>query len=95
VGKKTSCSNETGNGHDLLTLELGALCAVGNKFDITGKFFFKDCKDDGLVDKVEHLFEEGPLSALLLGTNPMTIDGSFWMFLVGAHEGMTFAGHAA
>lgn len=30
---------------------------------------------------------------LLLGSNPMTIDGGFWMLLVGAHEGMTFAGH--
>jgi hypothetical protein len=81
-------------GKPFATLELGASCAIGTKFDITGTFFIKDCKGEGLVDKVEHLFEEGPLSKLLFGANPMTIDGSSFMFLTGAHAGMTFAGHA-
>ena len=75
-------------------IQLGALCAVGNEFEITGKAFLKDCKKEGLVDLKEHLFEEGPLTELKFGTNPATIDGSAWGFLTGVHEGMTFAGHA-
>jgi hypothetical protein len=78
-----------------LTLELGASCAIGNKINISGVGFMKDCQNEGLVDKVEHLFEEGPLSALLFGANPATIDGSAWAFLAGAHTGMTFSGQPA
>jgi hypothetical protein len=82
-------------GNKFATLELGVLCAIGSKFDITGKFFIKDSQDEGLVDLKEHLFEEGPLSALLFGTNAATIHGSGVGFLVGPHIDMTFAGHAA
>ena len=78
------------------TLELGATCAIGSKFDITGKVFLKDCTEEGLVEKVKHLFEEGPLSALLFGANAATIDGSAWGFLVGVgHAGLPFSGHPA
>jgi hypothetical protein len=82
-------------GTAFATLELGTLCAIGNKFDITGKAFLKDCKEEGLVNLKEHLFEEGPLSALLFGGNAATIDGSAWGFLSGANEGKTFSGHPA
>ena len=82
-------------GTAFVTLELGALCAIGNKFDITGKAFVKDCQGEGLVNKVEHLVEEGPLSALLFGGNAATIDGSAFVFLNGAHAGLTFSGHPA
>jgi hypothetical protein len=76
-----------------VTLELGTLCAIGNKFDITGHITLKDCKNEGLVNKVEHLFEEGPLNELLFGGNAATIDGSAWAFLVGEHKGMVWSGH--
>ena len=77
-----------------VTLELGTLCAIGNKFDITGKAFLEDCQHEGLVNKVEHLFqEEKELSKLLFGGNAATIDGSAWGFLIGAHLGMKFSGH--
>jgi hypothetical protein len=82
-------------GLTLFTLEVGALCAIGEKFDITGHLYLKDCSSEGLVNKVEHLFEEGPLTELFFGANAMTIDGSFWAFLVGAHAGMKFSGHPA
>jgi hypothetical protein len=80
-------------GTSFFTMELGVLCAVGNKFALTGTLFHKECKNEGLVDKEIHLFEEGPLSQLLFGSNAMTIDGSFFVFLSGAHAGMNFAGH--
>jgi hypothetical protein len=89
-------------GTAFVSLELGPLCAIGNKFDIKGKVTIKDCSkiegglcvNEGLVDKEKHLFLEGPLSALLFDVNPATVDGSAFGFLTGEHEGMTFAGHA-
>ncbi|MDX6602310.1 MAG: hypothetical protein QOF13_1512 [Solirubrobacterales bacterium] len=81
-------------GTVLVPILLGALCAIGDKFNISGKVTIKDCLGEGLVDKKEHLFEEGPLSALLFGSNPAVIDGSAFGFLIGAHAGMKFAGHA-
>jgi hypothetical protein len=78
-----------------VTIELGALCAIGNKFDISGHAYIKDCLNLGLKEEVEHLFEEGPLTALLFGANAATIDGSAFGFLGGVHKGMTFSGHPA
>jgi hypothetical protein len=80
-------------GLTFVTLELGPLCAIGEKFDITGHAYLKDCSNEGLVNKVEHLFEEGPLTELFFGGNKATIDGSAWGFLEGAHVGMKFSGH--
>jgi hypothetical protein len=68
-------------------------CAIGNLLEITGKLFLKDCKNELLVDKVEHLFEEGSLSAILFGGNLMTLDGSAFWFLAAPNLGHTFAGH--
>jgi hypothetical protein len=82
-------------GTSFVTIELGALCAIGNKFAITGKAFIKDCQNEVLVDKTEHLLEEGPLTELFFGSNPASVvSGSALVFLVGAHEGMTYAAHA-
>jgi hypothetical protein len=68
-------------------------CAIGAEFNITGKEFLKDCQGEGEVEKVTHLAEEGPLSKLLFGVNPATLDGSANNFLVGAaHEGLKFSG---
>jgi len=87
-------------GNIFATLELGSLCAIGNKFNITtgatGKgFFLKDCTEEGLVNKEKHLFEEGPLSELLFGGNAATIVGSAWAFLEGEHLHMLWSGHPA
>jgi len=84
-------SPETGTA--FATLELGKLCAIGEKFDITGKVTLKDCQGEGLINKKEHLFEEGPESALLFGGNAAKIDGSAWGFLEGTNVGGTFSGH--
>jgi hypothetical protein len=81
-------------GTAFVTIELGVLCAIGNKFDITGKGFVKDGTNEGLVEKVKHLVEEGPLTALLFGSNAATIDGSAFIFLTGAHAGLNVSGTA-
>jgi hypothetical protein len=82
-------------GNKFVTIELGPLCSIGNKFDITGKAFIEDCLKLGLKEEVEHLFQEGPLTELFFGTNEATIDGSAWGFLAGEHAGMKFSGWPA
>jgi hypothetical protein len=78
-----------------VTLELGSgECAIGSKFDITGKFFVQDGQGEALVEKVTHLFVEAPLSALLFGKNPATIDGSAFVSLAGTRGGFTYSGIA-
>jgi hypothetical protein len=75
--------------------ELGSECAIGSKFDITGKAFVKDGANEGSVNKLEHLVQEGPLSKLLFGGNAATIDGSAWVALVGEFLGSKWSGHPA
>lgn len=89
-------------GETLLTFVLGVegeeecLFLLG-KNEIKGKIFLKDCQKELLTNKVEHLFEEQKaLSKLVLGAAPVTVDGSFWAFLVGKpHEGLQWSGHPA
>jgi hypothetical protein len=67
-------------------------CAIGEKFNLNGNFFWKDCQNELLNEKVTHLFEEGPLSAMTFGANPMTMDGSWNVSLIGLHAGMKWSG---
>ena len=81
-------------GGRFVTLQLGTgECAIGNNIEVTGKIFLKECNNELLVDKVKHLFEEGPLSELRFGANAMTIDGSQLWFLSAPNLGSTWAGH--
>ncbi|HMJ23294.1 MAG TPA: hypothetical protein VK513_15365 [Terriglobales bacterium] len=82
-------------GMIILTLELGSgKCAIKGA-NITGEIVLKDCKSLLLINELEHLFEFHSLTKLLFGANPMTIDGSFWEFLTGAHKGQLWSGHPA
>lgn len=79
------------------TLQYGkGECVIGNGISVTGTLFLKDCKNLLLNNELEHLFEEQKaLSKILFGANPMTMDGSFWAFLTGAHSGKVWSGHPA
>jgi hypothetical protein len=79
------------------TLQYGSgKCTIGNNISVTGTLFLKDCQSLLLSNELEHLFEEQKaLSKILFGANPMTMDGSFWAFLTGAHEGQLWSGHPA
>jgi len=90
-----------GEGETFATLVLGptgkeCLFLLGENA-IKGRLFLKDGKKELLVNTVEHLFEEQrALSKLvILGTAPVTMDGSFWAFLAGSHEGLKWSGHTA
>lgn len=88
---------------------LGEECAFGETLKIgqgkdgSGKtlpsaFFLKDCQGKALTDLVKHLVEELPaLTRMYIngGATPVRLNGSAWMFLDGAHKGLTFAAHAA
>lgn len=82
------------SGGVFVTLILGkeneSLCAIGEKFDITGKVLLRDSQGEGEVEKVTHLIEVGPLSAFAFGGNSGTIDGSANISLIGAHSGQKF-----
>jgi len=89
------------SGSIFVTLILGAEdpkeneCAIGQKFDVTGKAFLKDGEKAGLKEQLTHLFQEGPLSELFFGGNAATIDGSAIAELTGAHSAMNWSGIAA
>jgi len=76
-----------------VTLLLGVdeECSIGEKWDVTGKFFLKDNSEELLKEKQFHLFVEGPLSALLFGGNAAAIDGSVSVEL---QEGLDWSGIA-
>jgi hypothetical protein len=83
-----------GIGKPFVSFSFGTECAIGNKIDITGVAFLKDCKNLGLVEEKEHLFEEGPLTELFFGIHLAKLDGSAKVKLVGSHEGLKWSGIA-
>lgn len=85
---------EAGTPFMVLILGTGE-CAIGNELQITGTLSLQDCKNEFLVDKTEHLLEEGPLSTLRIaadGTSTKLSGTEFW-FLGPPNEGSTFADH--
>jgi hypothetical protein len=85
-------------GTAFLNLFLGLECAFGEQLIIGGKLVLKDCQKAFLTDLVTHLLEEDKVLTKLWvnsETNPATLDGSFNVFLAGAHTGLTWAGHPA
>jgi len=86
-------------GGTFVTLVMGeepeGECAIGSKFDITGKAFLKaGTTTEGKTETTEKLVSEGALSALLFGGNAATIDGSVRTALTGSHAGMKWSGIA-
>jgi hypothetical protein len=81
-------------GGVFVTIVLGeGECSIGEKFDITGKAFLQDADGEGLVEKVTHLVEQGPLTDLKFGSRSATIHGSAIAALDGTHVGDTWSGH--
>jgi hypothetical protein len=76
--------------------EVGSECAIGANFPcLTGSAFVKAGTATELKEEtVSKLFSEGPLTALLFGGNPATIDGSAKIALAFPHLGMKWSGKA-
>ncbi|MDX6602321.1 MAG: hypothetical protein QOF13_1523 [Solirubrobacterales bacterium] len=63
--------------------ELGPLCAVGNKFNVTGTLFARDSGGELEVEAETHLLEaSSALGGVLFGANAATLDGAVRLNLV-------------
>jgi len=95
-GKGSLEVNPSEAGKPFATIVTGEECALGT-FAFRGTLFLKDAEDSFLTDLVKHLMEElNTLSTLMYNNNssmPVTLDGSFWLFIGGLHKGLTFAAH--
>jgi hypothetical protein len=87
----TSLTPDTGNV--FAHLALGEECSIGEELLMSGSLVAKDSA--GSTETVEHLLEQGPLTNLTVLGQPASIDGSLILKLVGAHEGLAWAGLAA
>jgi hypothetical protein len=89
---------EPETGEIIVTIQTSAECAVGGKagIPVIGKFFAKDCKNEGTVEKVTHLVQElGALTELWVlsktAEHRATLLGSANVALTGAHAGLTWS----
>ena len=86
-------------GETFVTINMGAACPIAENIPVRGKLFLKDCEDLFLKHLVKHLIIEGPLTHLwllnLTAEHAAKIDGTGWVALTGAHEGLRWAGDPA
>jgi hypothetical protein len=87
------------SGTTILIIEMSSECAIGTKVPIFGNLTYKDCEGAFLTHLVKHLLEVGPLTELWAisktAEHVVTVLGSWWAFLTGAHEGMKWSGDPA
>jgi len=87
-------------GKPFTTLEMAEACPVGERVQINGVLYIKDCQEGGIgVHRVKHLGEEGPLTDLWAtatknAEHTAHILGSVWFFLTTPHSGLAWGGNA-
>jgi hypothetical protein len=74
-------------------------CAIGESLPISGHLSLKDCSNALTTHQVKHLMAEFPGLTELWALNKtaehkVVIDGSFWMYMIGVHAGLKWAGLA-
>lgn len=82
-------------GSVILSFKTSEECAFGQVIELRGTFFAEDCSGELGVEKLAHLFNQGPLTELFFNLNPANVanvDGSVIAELTGAHKGMTWSG---
>jgi len=83
-------------GEIFATILEGEECSLPEMVPVKGKLFIKDCKNEGKVELVTHLIEQGPLTHLFVisdtAEHAANIDGSANVTLTGAHVGAKFSG---
>jgi hypothetical protein len=72
--------------------EMGEECALGEQIPVEGQLSLKDGNGEIGSEKITHLVESGPSTVLTIFTGPVTLAGSAWLELAGAHKGMTWSG---
>jgi hypothetical protein len=81
-------------GETLATVEMGAECAVGEKINLIGHVMYKDCQNEFLVHKVEHLLEVLLAEVWVISKtaeHTVTLGGSLIDFLIGEHKGLKWS----
>ena len=87
-------------GETFATIEMGKECSIGTKVPVIGKrLTLKDCNNEFLVEKVEHLVEQGPGTELWVisktAEHVSNLDGSALAALSGEHTGLKWFGEPA
>lgn len=76
---------EPEEGNVLLNIQTGEECAIGEKAELTGKFFAQDNNGEFRQEVKTHLFNKGPLTAMTLYGNEAVFHGSVIVGLTGEH----------
>ncbi len=85
-------------GGPFATLKMSALCPVGTSLPINGVIYLKDCEGKLETHLVKHLLEvaKPPTEVWVTNNNnaehKVTLLGSGWYFLTGAHAGLAWGG---
>ena len=72
-------------------------CALTEVNPVRGVLYIKDTRGEATIHKVRHLIAEGASTALYLGAHSAKklettkVDGSAWVKLAGAHNGLDWA----
>lgn len=79
-------------GTELMTINLGEECLIGESFTVAGSIAFKDVGGLGTLS-VEHTLQQGASTSITAEGQPATLDGNIKVKLVGAgHEGLEWQG---
>ncbi len=85
-------------GSPFVTLKFPASCPVGTSIPVNGVIYLKDCEGKLETHLVKHLLEvaKPPTEVWVTANNnaehKVTLLGSFWYFLQGAHAGLAWSG---
>lgn len=81
-------------GKSFATIEMGKTCPIGSKVELLGWFQARDCQNEFLVHKIEHLVQV-LLEQLFLvsetAEHTTTLGGSWMLYLTGAHKGLKWS----
>jgi hypothetical protein len=78
-------------GQEMASIELGELCAIGETIPLKGHALWKDCENKFTTHLVTHLWSPLLVTYEAVGV-PASLDGSVFVKLAGAHEGLRWAG---
>lgn len=89
-------SVEPETGETLASFTLGEECSLPEEIPIIGKIFLKESGGELGTEKIEHDFEEGPLTEMWAisktAEHKATADAKLTFSLSGAHAGMKWSG---
>jgi hypothetical protein len=94
--KSTLDRIEPEEGNIIMTLTESEACPIGEQIPLRGKFYAEDCNAEFQIERLTHLFIQGPLTELWVTSvnnaeHRANVDGSVVAELSGAHAGLTWS----